>query len=203
MRKPNFLSYIVRTDSGFAPNPFGGVCTLACCKPRLRLSANIGDWVIGTTPAPRTACLTYAMRVTRSLTFDLYFDDPAYASKKPGPTNPHGDNIYRDTGNGLLEQVPNSAHDARHFRGDTSANRVLISDQFWYFGKAAPLLPERFSPLVHSTQGHKKLRPTDQRYEMGEDFVIWLGSEHEPGLLDEPAEEEIYCRPPEADDTDD
>ena len=202
MREPNFLSYIVRTDSGFAPNPLGGVCTLACCKPRLRSSANIGDWVIGTTPAPRAGRLTYAMRVTRGLTFDLYFDDPAYDSKKPSPNNPRGDNIYRATGSGLLEQVPNSAHDARHFRGDISVNRVLISDEFWYFGKAAPPLPERFLPLVHSTQGHKKLRPINPGYEIGAELVNWLGSEYEPGLLDEPAEEEIYCRPPEEDDTD-
>jgi hypothetical protein len=29
-------SYVVSTDSGFAPNPFFGVCTLACCKPVIR-----------------------------------------------------------------------------------------------------------------------------------------------------------------------
>jgi len=28
--------YIVRVDTGFAPNPFGRHCTLACCKPTIR-----------------------------------------------------------------------------------------------------------------------------------------------------------------------
>ena len=28
--------YVLKVDHGFAPNPFYGVCTLACCKPRMR-----------------------------------------------------------------------------------------------------------------------------------------------------------------------
>ena len=28
--------YVMTSDSGFAPNPFHGTCTLACCKPRIR-----------------------------------------------------------------------------------------------------------------------------------------------------------------------
>ena len=41
-------SYIVARDFGFAPNPFGGYCTLATCKPGIREGAQIGDWVLGT-----------------------------------------------------------------------------------------------------------------------------------------------------------
>ena len=33
-------SYIVAYDSGFAPNPFHGTCTLACCKPTIRRTAH-------------------------------------------------------------------------------------------------------------------------------------------------------------------
>jgi hypothetical protein len=52
MRK--LFSYVVDHDNGFAPNPFGGLCTLAKCKygtPAKRNVvelANEGDWVIGT-----------------------------------------------------------------------------------------------------------------------------------------------------------
>lgn len=28
--------YVMTSDSGFAPNPFHGTCTLACCKPKIR-----------------------------------------------------------------------------------------------------------------------------------------------------------------------
>lgn len=33
------FSYVVMSDSGFAPNPFHGTCTLACCKAQIRRSA--------------------------------------------------------------------------------------------------------------------------------------------------------------------
>ena len=32
-------SYTVAADTGFAPNPFHGFCTLACCKPGIRRTA--------------------------------------------------------------------------------------------------------------------------------------------------------------------
>ncbi|HTF18069.1 MAG TPA: hypothetical protein VK658_08360 [Chryseolinea sp.] len=41
-------SYILRIDDGAAPNPFWGLCTLTICKPAIRRTARIGDWVIGT-----------------------------------------------------------------------------------------------------------------------------------------------------------
>ena len=37
-------SYVVRYDSGFAPNPFYGYCTLATCKPDIR---GRGGWRLG------------------------------------------------------------------------------------------------------------------------------------------------------------
>ena len=41
-------SYVMTHDYGFAPNPHGEYCTLACCKPRIRSSAGVDDLVIGT-----------------------------------------------------------------------------------------------------------------------------------------------------------
>ena len=47
--EPNsyLYAYAITRDFGFAPNPFHGNCTLATCKPRIRKSANVGDWVLG------------------------------------------------------------------------------------------------------------------------------------------------------------
>lgn len=45
-------SYIVAEDNGFAPNPFGKACTLACCKPDIRQHAKTDDWILGFTPKP-------------------------------------------------------------------------------------------------------------------------------------------------------
>ena len=200
MHSFDLFSYIVKYDSGFAPNPFGGICTLACCKPVIRRTAQIGDWIIGTTPAPRPGRLVYAMRVGRGLTYDYYFNDPRYENKKPGVDNPRGDNIYSPT-NGELQQLPNPAHDERHETGDLSTNRVLISDVFFYFGKEAPTIPKRFQHIVHTTQGHKRIRSRDRGYDKATEFIRWLEGEYKPGIYGEPADEKIMCLPPEEDDT--
>lgn len=44
------FSYVVVHDTGFSPNSFHGACTLACCKPKIRLSAELGDWIVGLAP---------------------------------------------------------------------------------------------------------------------------------------------------------
>ena len=64
-------------DSGFAPNPFHGWCTLACCKPKIRLGAARGDWIVGITPKALGERLAYFLKVEELLTFDQYFLDSA------------------------------------------------------------------------------------------------------------------------------
>lgn len=68
----NVFTYVVEHDLGFAPNPFHGVCTLACCKPRIRRKAERGDIVLGTGAAlPQLrGHLTYWMQVDEITTFD-------------------------------------------------------------------------------------------------------------------------------------
>ena len=64
----NVYSYIVSTDSGFAPNPFGEFCTLSCCKPVIRRSASVGDWVVGLAPKSLGNGIVFAMEVTEKMT---------------------------------------------------------------------------------------------------------------------------------------
>ena len=45
--KDRIFRYVVRFDSGAAPNPFGGWCSLAICKPGIRRTAGVTDWIIG------------------------------------------------------------------------------------------------------------------------------------------------------------
>jgi len=40
-------SYTIPIDDGAAPNPFWGTCTLAICKPAIRRTAKVGNWVVG------------------------------------------------------------------------------------------------------------------------------------------------------------
>ncbi|MGD0171414.1 MAG: hypothetical protein ABSB81_04730 [Halobacteriota archaeon] len=98
----SLYSYIVASDSGFAPNPFGEYCTLACCKPQIRRHASVGDWVVGS-GSKRTVGnekMVYAMRITEKLSFDEYANDPRIRYKIPSHAiiQERGDNIYfRDT----------------------------------------------------------------------------------------------------------
>lgn len=150
-------SYVVRYDSGFAPNPFYGYCTLATCKPDIRKAANRGDWVVGSGSAAqsvqRGGHLVHAMRVTEILSFDEYDADPRFARKKPYRLGSRkqscGDNVYfRNPANNRWQQR-DSFHTTeagephpQHIARDTGVNRVLISDDFVYYGGYGPRIPE-------------------------------------------------------------
>lgn len=104
------FSYVVATDSGFAPNPFFGLCTLACCKPAIRRavgarllresgyadlrelrSAEPGFvraqnlWVIGlagaSLPDRLRRSVVYVMQVTDVLDHESYFEE--HPEKRP------------------------------------------------------------------------------------------------------------------------
>lgn len=164
-------SYVVTRDYGFAPNPFGGYCTLATCKPDIRRVASVGDWVLGTgtTNAGLQEHLVYAMRVTETLTYDQYWTDARFAVKRVDRAGSRkrlfGDNIYHHnpvTGHWIQEDSHHSRSDGKPFKinvgHDTRTNRVLISDDFVYFGGAAIALPPRFK------WGTNRLRKKGQGY---------------------------------------
>ena len=77
------FSYIVTHDAGFAPNPFWGYCTLACCKPKIRKTAQKGDWIVGLSPKAKGNKIIYAMQVEEILPFEKYFHDKRFADKIP------------------------------------------------------------------------------------------------------------------------
>jgi len=150
-------SYVVRYDSGFAPNPFYNYCTLATCKPDIRRSAKIGDWVVGSASnakkVRRGGHLVYAMRVTEAMTFDSYSKDARFRAKKPFRRGSRkqscGDNIYyRESVNSEWRQrdsfhsTPDGQRNAEHVERDTGVNRVLISDDFVYYGGEGPLFAD-------------------------------------------------------------
>ena len=195
-RLPDLFSYIIDTDSGFAPNPIGGICTLACCKPKIRQYANIGDWIIGTTPSPNKGRLVYAMRVDRGLTFDLYNEYPEFEIKKPNKNNACGDNIYQRSTDGILFQLPNLSHGEKHVKRDTSVNRVLISKIFYYFGKEAPTIPSQFRFVIHTVQGHKRIKPDSKNYTTLTDFLAWLEVTFKQGIHGNPLNLKEECSLP-------
>lgn len=147
--------YKVARDYGFAPNPFWGFCTLACCKPDIRRSAQVGDWVVGGGSAQNNMRhrVVFAMRVTEAMSFDQYWNDPRFTAKKPNVNKSakhfFGDNIYHNVIESQSAEQSNSHHSFEggntnyaNLHRDISSNRVLISDHFIYFGKEAVEPPE-------------------------------------------------------------
>lgn len=77
--------YVVARDFGFAPNPFHGCCSLATCKPDIRRSADLGDWVMGVggSRLKATGRCIYLMEVTEVTTYDQYWNDERFLVKRP------------------------------------------------------------------------------------------------------------------------
>jgi hypothetical protein len=150
------FSYVLARDYGFAPNPFCGWCTLATCKPKIRSSADVGDWVIGTgakTKYDLAGRLIYAMQVAEVLDFDGYWSDPRFACKQPvlngSLKQVYGDNIYHKRGNRWVQEDSHHSYERgrpnrRNIARDTSVDRVLIASRFVYFGNNAPVIPNNF-----------------------------------------------------------
>jgi hypothetical protein len=156
--------YVVARDFGFAPNPFHGICTLATCKPDIRRAAQVGDWVMGLGGARLKApgkCL-YLMRVTEMSTFDEYWTDSRFRSKRPLRNGSSvmmvGDNIYHQnggTGTWIQEDShhsnPDGSPNMKNLATDTRSVNVLISTHFYYFGSCAP-------PIDLESIGYKNVR---------------------------------------------
>ena len=168
---PRLFSYAMRSDSGFAPNPYHGFMTLACCKPKIRSVADVGDYVIGTYSIDKSrggdGHVVYATRVTCTVTFDEYSAADKFKCKKPSRNGDDialaGDNIYsRRDSNSPWKQAP-SAHSnpdgsqsIDHTEHDTKINRVLISKDFLYFGGDGPELPIFGGEDIRATKpGHR------------------------------------------------
>ena len=168
-------SYVVRYDSGFAPNPFYGYCTLATCKPRIRAGAQVGDWIVGSgsksAAASQEGRLVYAMRVEEALTWNQYSSDPRFRSKQPFRRGSRkqtcGDNIYFRKAADTPWQQRDSFHsradgsaDPDHVQKDTSVDRVLVSQEFLYMGGQGPFLPDlrdaQGRSLCKRSIGHSK-----------------------------------------------
>lgn len=176
--------YVISHDLGFAPNPFHGVCTLACCKPVIRRTAEVGDWIIGMGGQALNAtgrCI-YAMQVTAHLRFEEYHESADYSQKRPIRNGSRrsmvGDNIYSinvESGKWVqdnsVHSLPNGDQNDANTAHDTQVNRVLLSEQFIYFGDSAPIVPTGIFETIgyRNGRGHRVYQS-----EQCNDLITWL-----------------------------
>ena len=165
------FSYVVDHDEGREPNPYFGGCTLCRCKYSKKAEAtqgrkgrkNIveladeGDWVIGTGGKSKKSAgngkLIYAMRVDEKLTRSEYF--ARFKEKRPDRPRAHFERF---------EQF------------------ALISRHFYYFGKNAIDIPERFKHFQKKGPGFRYVDPAQFR-----SFLEWLKKgKCKPGRHGEP-----------------
>lgn len=188
-----FYSYIMDRDRGIAPNPFWDYCTLAMCTPNYRgIKADRGDWIVGFSSADNGNKLIYAMEVSERLHFDKYFNDERFAKKKPilnGSWKQRcGDNIYSFNEEGDLKPIPSLHRDDKEIiRKDIHNPYVFISENFYYFGEKAIIIPDEFLDLIYRKRGIKC--SFDQATVEG--FLIWLQKNHTPGIHGNPAQIDI------------
>jgi len=178
-RSGRVFAYVVVSDTGFAPNPFHRWCTLACCKPRIRRHARPGDLVVGL--SSRCESVVYILEVQEKLTFDRYWNDSRFCAKRPDWKSRRlvercGDSIYEPDGGGGFAQQRSQHWDhvrdqenVRSKRRDTSADAVLASRNFVYFGGDGPVLPDELD-FLHVARGHRSRFTQEQISKVREFF---------------------------------
>ena len=169
--------YTMTHDTGFAPHVdrSGRFLTLATCKPKIRAVAKLGDWIMGIAgvarlDGSRRGRVVYLAEVTRDpSTFSDYFSAAEFQGRL--------DNIYWR--NGSFHQVKNPFHGPEQVDHDTSADSVLISERFVYFGRQGPSLGDSgFADLVWFAPGHTKwtIEPDSVADSMIRDATVrWRG----------------------------
>jgi hypothetical protein len=111
------------------------------------------------------------MRVDEVLSYETYWR--RYPSKRPSSRSPiskRGDNVWHQDGAGVWRGVRGALHDHRHRDRDLRGVNALITSEFYYFGRDAIAVPQRFHRILATTQGHKN---THDR-ELIQSFWRWL-----------------------------
>jgi hypothetical protein len=162
-------TYVVAKDYGLAPNPFWGKLSLNVCKPKIRLAAQVGDWVIGTGSKnvkmangkmiDFSGKLVYAMKVVDKITMQKY---DQYCKKQLQKKIPYvnerdwrifvGDCIY-DFSISLVPRLRKVIHNEKNKGIDLGGKFTLLSDSFFYFGENAVELKSVFPELVRDANG--------------------------------------------------
>lgn len=175
------LSYIIKYDYGFAPNPFWETLTLTLCKSPIRIDApklkelHKELWIIGTGSVnvhrsdgsykDYSGKLVFAMKVSEVLTlkdYDRYCITLNSTLKDKIPKKVAdlriqvGDCVYKYPVKGDSPIQRLGLHCSKHKEDDLKGKYSLHSDDFYYFGANAVSIPKRFDSLLMAGQGYKK-----------------------------------------------
>lgn len=145
--KKYLYCYKMTDDTGFAPNPYNGVLTLATCKPTIRRCAKVGCWISGWTAVSvqdkngkrhdfrDKQRLIYLAKVTEVVPLKDYW--ARFEMKRPANIDDCGDNIYEPSSKesfGFKQHENLGNHGVNEKKHDLSGENVLVCKDFYYFG---------------------------------------------------------------------
>jgi hypothetical protein len=171
-------------DTGFAPNPFFGVLTLATCKRYIRSSGNrqVGDWIAGF--GSKTMCgdevgkerLIFLMEVKEKMPLENYYK--SYPQKRPIPhvNRDHDADVIKNVRRGCCgsrQEDSNSVADLRKDRGD---NIYKLDGKNPLDHDAYKVLPNRFHK---AEEPEHKVRDISGRYVLISTNFYYFGGGYE------------------------
>jgi len=122
------------------------------------------------------------MRVSAKISFNEYWTNPAYMDKKPVRNGSRkmmvGDNIYYlESVNQKWQQAdshhsnPDGSVNIHNLENDTQSDKVLISDNFIFFGNEAPVVPKS---LLESIGYENRRNYRVFEYPVWDALIKWL-----------------------------
>lgn len=190
IEKEFLYCYKMTHDTGFAPNPYHGVLTLATCKPTIRRCAEKGYWISGWTSNrvkgrnqkysfdDDNQKLIYLAKVTDKMCIEDYWKK--YPQKRPDRCV-FGDNIYEPDNNeddGFKQHKNEGGHDLKNKKHDLSGKYVLICEKFYYFSVDNSIRVQTKSGFV--VPRCKKI-PLDD--EAAKTVISQICNNYEPGII--------------------
>ena len=165
-------SYILKNDSGLAPNISGNALTLALCKPDIRRLAGVDDYLIGVNDhkdkKKNGDRIVFIAKINVKMTLGEYYvmcdENEDWKKCKMSTHHEVGDCQYKYE-DGRYIQLP-GCHTMEHYDKDISGENVLISTDFIYFGKYVEPIPDNLLGMKGG-RGHQNHKNEPFR----EDFI--------------------------------
>lgn len=164
---------------------------------KIRSNSNlaVGNWIfgLGSMKLNNENHLIYAMEVSEKITYEDYWEDHRFLYKKPTANGSlkklHGDNIYFKKDN-IWNQLPslhsksNGNCNPAHLEKDLSGKYVLVSTNFYYFGKNSIPIPKEFQPIIGDNK--RGFSGPKIPLECGNSFLEYLKKHYNYGVMGDP-----------------